>query len=208
MTKSADSPAQTAQNRDRAATEARILAAAQDVFAEKGYDAAGLREIAQAARANLSLISRYFGGKEGLLLALTQRFIDARRAGALGYPPQDTLAAEVYGYLKDRLADDLRHEAMVRLIVSRVAIDPAFRAQALAGMDGEADANFRARIVTLQARGAVPATTQVNLLFAAVTHFSFSVNFFGAMGEWRSDAEIDALFRSFAEAMGQGLPLP
>ena len=36
----------TAHAKDRAATEARILDAARTVFALRGYDAAGLREIA------------------------------------------------------------------------------------------------------------------------------------------------------------------
>ena len=45
----------------------RILAAAAKVFAVKGYGLAGVREIAQAADVNISMISYYFGGKEGVL---------------------------------------------------------------------------------------------------------------------------------------------
>jgi AcrR family transcriptional regulator len=45
----------------------RILAAAAVVFARKGYGSAGIREIAQEASVNVSMISYYFGGKEGLL---------------------------------------------------------------------------------------------------------------------------------------------
>lgn len=194
--------------RDRAATEARILDAAEAAFAARGFDGAGLREIADTAQANLSLISRYFGGKDGLLLALTDRFVAARRANQLSYPPQDTLAQELYRYLHDRLTDDMKNEAMVRLIVNRVAIDPVYRKQAMANMDGQADANFRARVVSLQERGAVPRGTDINLLFATVTHYSFSINFFGAMGEMRTAEEIDILFRAFADAMGNGLPAP
>lgn len=189
--------------RDREATEARILDAARDVFAKRGYDGAGLREVANAAQANLSLISRYFGGKEGLLSALTQRFIAQRREGTLSYPPQKTLADEVYCYLHDRLKDDLTNEAMVRLIISRAAIDPEFRKQTMHNMDAQADANFRLRVDQLVERGDVPEGTDIDLLFASVIHFSFSVNFFGAMIKWRTDAEIDALFRAFADAIGQ-----
>jgi AcrR family transcriptional regulator len=194
--------------RDRAATEARILDAARAVFARRGYDGAGLREVADVARANLSLVSRYFGGKEGLLSALTDRFIAARREGELSYPPQDTLAQEVHRYLHDRLEDDRANEAMVRLIVSRAAIDPGYRERTMHSMDARADANFRVRIDDLRKRGAVPDGTDVDLLFAAVVHFSFSVNFFGAMIGWRTDAEIDALFRAFSDAVGRGLPVP
>ncbi|MGR3867141.1 TetR family transcriptional regulator [Streptomyces graminifolii] len=62
---SQDQPA-PARRRDSAATRAAILKAARETFTERGYDAAGLREIASAAGADTRLISRYFGSKEGL----------------------------------------------------------------------------------------------------------------------------------------------
>ena len=42
----------------------RILAAALEVFAERGFDGARTREIAERAGANLGLLTYYFGGKE------------------------------------------------------------------------------------------------------------------------------------------------
>lgn len=193
--------------KDRAATEARILDAARKVFAQRGYDAAGLREIAETAQANLSLISRYFGGKEGLLDALTDQFVSARREGGLPYPPQDTLRDEIYRYLHAKLRDDLRDEDIVRLLISRAAIDADFRKKGAENLDGKADANFRDRVVGLQERGKVAAELDVDLLFSAVMHVSFSVNFFGAMIGGRPEAEIDALFQSFADALAKGLPV-
>ena len=47
--------------------KSRILSAAAVVFARKGYGAAGIREIAREADVNISMISYYFGGKEGVL---------------------------------------------------------------------------------------------------------------------------------------------
>lgn len=70
------------RKRDAEATAARILAAAQAVFQDKGYERATTREIAERAGINLALISRYFGSKRGLFeeavlphLTLT-RFLD------------------------------------------------------------------------------------------------------------------------------------
>lgn len=51
------------------ATAARIVEAARAVFGEKGYEAAGTREIAQRAGVNVALINRYFGSKAGLFAA-------------------------------------------------------------------------------------------------------------------------------------------
>jgi AcrR family transcriptional regulator len=44
----------------------RLLEVAILCFAEKGFDATGIREIAQKARANSALVHYYFGGKTGL----------------------------------------------------------------------------------------------------------------------------------------------
>ncbi|CCB68122.1 MULTISPECIES: TetR/AcrR family transcriptional regulator [unclassified Hyphomicrobium] len=52
--------------RDASATREAILAAAQRVFTEKGFDGAGLREIATEAGVNAALVNRYFTSKEGL----------------------------------------------------------------------------------------------------------------------------------------------
>jgi AcrR family transcriptional regulator len=57
------------RRRDAAATSAAILAAAKSHFAELGYDRAGLRAIAADAGADVALVKRYFGGKEGLFEA-------------------------------------------------------------------------------------------------------------------------------------------
>jgi len=60
---------------EQKAAKSRILSAAAVVFARKGYGAAGIREIAKEADVNISMISYYFGGKEGVLKEIiTQAF--------------------------------------------------------------------------------------------------------------------------------------
>lgn len=54
-------------------TRARILAAALEVFSERGFDGARTREIALRAGANLGLIKYYFGSKESLWRAAVER---------------------------------------------------------------------------------------------------------------------------------------
>ncbi len=49
---------------------AHLIATATPLFAEKGYKGVGVREIAAAAGVNLSMISYYFKGKEGLYAAV------------------------------------------------------------------------------------------------------------------------------------------
>jgi len=54
------------KKRDAVATRASILAAAHQRFLRESYDGVGLRDIAGDAKVDVALISRYFGGKEGL----------------------------------------------------------------------------------------------------------------------------------------------
>lgn len=48
-------------------TREHIIEAAMRLFAEKGYEATSVRDIATQAQANLALINYHFGSKEGLL---------------------------------------------------------------------------------------------------------------------------------------------
>lgn len=54
------------------ATKARLLEIAAPSFAQKGFAAVSIRELAQAADVNSAQISYYFGGKEGLYQAVLE----------------------------------------------------------------------------------------------------------------------------------------
>src|SRR5436305_14168104 len=56
--------------RDASASRRALLAAAGPLFHERGYEGATVREIGERAGVDPALIARYFGGKEGLYLAV------------------------------------------------------------------------------------------------------------------------------------------
>jgi AcrR family transcriptional regulator len=68
MTKLADSHAHK-RPYDAAASRRALLTAAAELFDERGYERATIREIGDRAGVDPALIARYFGGKEGLYLA-------------------------------------------------------------------------------------------------------------------------------------------
>jgi len=53
----------------RAQREAQILTVAQEVFAERGYQATTMEDVAERVGVTKPLIYEYFGSKEGLLVA-------------------------------------------------------------------------------------------------------------------------------------------
>lgn len=56
-----------------------LIEVATKLFAEKGFDSTSTREIAQNAQLNISLISYYFEGKEGLYKAVISEFAEAMK---------------------------------------------------------------------------------------------------------------------------------
>jgi len=55
----------------------RILDAAERLFAEEGFHVTSLRQITQAAEANLAAVNYHFGSKQALILAVFRRRLDA-----------------------------------------------------------------------------------------------------------------------------------
>lgn len=62
-------PRLKAKHNDSASAKKQLLTAARHAFARKGLSGTSIRDIAQGARVNSSLISYYFAGKDGLYRA-------------------------------------------------------------------------------------------------------------------------------------------
>ena len=52
----------------------RIMVSAAKLFAQKGFAAVGVREIAKDANVNISMVSYYYNGKNELLKALIEKY--------------------------------------------------------------------------------------------------------------------------------------
>ncbi len=73
-------------------TRSNLIAVATPLFAEKGFNGVSVRELATAAGVNVSMISYYFGGKEGLYAeVLNEQFVNLRRVSEIALMDIDPL---------------------------------------------------------------------------------------------------------------------
>ena len=70
-------PRSASTNREqREKSRERILSAALDVFAEKGYEAASISDVTQRAEVSRGLVTYYFATKQSLAAELLDRWLD------------------------------------------------------------------------------------------------------------------------------------
>ncbi|MBS1961120.1 MAG: TetR/AcrR family transcriptional regulator [Bdellovibrionales bacterium] len=67
---------------DSISTKDALLAAAKKVFAAKGFDGATVKDIAEAAGVNVSLVSYHYDGKEKLFRACVEQFATTKLESA------------------------------------------------------------------------------------------------------------------------------
>lgn len=132
--------------RDRHQTEERMLAAAQHLFAERGFHAVSVRDIAAEVGVSHALVHRYLGSKEEILTAVMKRNTGpvlgvARAAGSAG-----EAVPAMFRELRVSRPDYLK--LLARMGMDRVpfaAVRPEFPAYALLIELLKADAAERGR---------------------------------------------------------------
>ena len=67
----------------RFSTKQRILGAAEDLFARRGFAGASLRQVTAAAKVNLAAVNYHFGSKDRLIEEVFRRRLDELNAGRL-----------------------------------------------------------------------------------------------------------------------------
>src|SRR5882724_5769646 len=111
-------------------TRARLMDAALDLLSERGEDGVTLRELTDAAGANVAAVSYHFGSLRSLCDAAIEhaleRYLDAQQEAVSALGPESTveeLAAAFARPMMRALAVAGRDLAVIRL-VARAGIDP------------------------------------------------------------------------------------
>lgn len=123
-----------ARREDGEQTRERLLNAAEELFAERGYHATAIRDIVDRAGCNLAAVNYHFQGKENLYRAVMRRLVAAFRDVLLGRmratthvsdgPPQleAVLASYAQGFIEP-LANRSSSRNLLQLF-SRELLDP------------------------------------------------------------------------------------
>jgi AcrR family transcriptional regulator len=115
------------------ATRDKILQAALEVFAEKGYHRALVDDIVRASRTSKGAVYHHFPNKEALFLALVDEF-SARLAEAVAAAIADAHGAlgKVQAALTAGLETFARHRDLARiLLLESVSLGPAYQSKRL-----------------------------------------------------------------------------
>ena len=122
-------------------TRERILRAALGLFAEKGYEATTMRDVAREAGASLGLAYRYFASKEEFALALYLRLAEESEAWAGEGLSRGTVAERFEAAMLAKLDQVSSHRGPLAALLAR-ALDPDSRLSAL----GEGTAAVREKM--------------------------------------------------------------
>ncbi len=141
------STSQQRREDEKAQRREALIDAAEQVFAERGFDAATLEQVARQARVSRALIYLYFADKTALHFAITERamrhlrarFQAARESAERGL---DQVAAIGRAYMQFAQECPVHFEAMSRFEAHAHTpdkVDPAEQAAMMAGLEVHAE---------------------------------------------------------------------
>src|SRR5882757_1936609 len=111
-------------------TRTRLMGAALDLLSERGEERVSLRELTDAADANVAAVSYHFGSLQALLDGAIEdaleRYLDAQQEAVSALGPESTLEEVAAAFARpmiSALTKGGRDRAAIR-IVARAAIDP------------------------------------------------------------------------------------
>ena len=165
--------AQTARARQADQRRSELIEAALRLFAERGFRATTIADIASATGTAHGLVYHYFGSKDELLAAVLGRYSFLPRLQALLEVSPDRPASEVLSEIAIGLSAMLRDRPeLLRLVVAEAPTNPIV-ATALAKVTGEGlevlTEYLRARIEAGELRVHDPTVPARALFWAIIT---------------------------------------
>jgi AcrR family transcriptional regulator len=173
-------PLQTVERgkRDKELRRQAFIDAATAVFAQRGYDAATTREIAERAGCAEGLIHRYFNGKRGLLLAILEaRGGQVQEDFVAALPDRSTLREEIKTILLWHLETMWERRDFMRVAVSQAAIDSEVGRTINQGAHNERVRLIKEKLRRHQREGRVRPGVDLEAIAQAIAGLGFALGF-------------------------------
>jgi AcrR family transcriptional regulator len=193
--------------RDKEARMRKMIEVALDLFADQGYGPVSTRQIADAAGCSETLLFRYFGGKHGLLQAISKEILDQTE------DPGDSLAdcgdpGELVERYLLRVFEGVRKRApALKVVVAALVNEPDMAADFKRMHDREVDVVAR-ELERLQQSGAVGPDFDVRAVATAIEEAGFALGFLMQVVYGVPRRELESIAGNFAAALSQGLRGP
>lgn len=198
------------RERKKRATRRRIVEAATRLFAERGFDAPTVDEIAAAADVAKGTIYNYFDSKEALLFEfLVELEGEVQREVARFAEAPGPLAAVLEGWLRYQFELNRPHLPFVRVFLSQLVLRAEAFTDHMARLQLYIDPPAMALLGRLQERGLIPADADLGRVAEELKRMHFGLSTLWAMEGPPFEMTYRALrtqVGAFALAVERGLP--
>jgi len=162
-----DRPAKTAKSQR---TRDAILKAAQELFAEQGYERATIRDIAARASIDPAMVIRYFGSKEGLFASATAFDL---RLPDLTAIPKGEIGATLVAHFLELWEGAASNGSLISLLRAAATNDDA--AATVRGIFGSQVVPMLARVVPLPELPMRAGLVATQIMGFAITRYVLKV---------------------------------
>ncbi len=191
---------------DKDARQAAFIEAAMAVFAEKGFDAATTREIAERAGCSEGLIHRYFGGKRGLLLAILRRKSErARDLVREGVPDSDSLHDEVRAIMLWSLDFMWEQRDFMRVTSCQGIVDPEIGRFIGSGLHAERARVIAEKLLRHRDAGRIRDDVDLDAVAQTISGMTYQSGFFLQVVFEMDHQEVRRIVREVARVMIRGI---
>ena len=182
--------------------KSKIMLSAAELFSKKGLDGVGIREIALHSGYNLSLISYYFGGKEGLYKAIfgeySAKILDELKEGQLriaeGELSKDIYLKEMQRVLAAFAGIRVRYPYFFTLLQRELLSDSPVARDIYETVLASFERNLSHYIALAQQAGIVRVDLDPKILFQSMLHVIECSRHFS-----KSDMYLDQIYKIFIE---------
>lgn len=194
---------------DKEARQRALVDAATLTFAEKGFDAATTREIAERAHCSEGLIHRYFGSKHGLLMALLRdKAANVRDVVEANVAGSDDLGDEIEALLLWTLDAMWEQRDFMRVITGRAVVDPEVGRFVGNVLNARRVEIFAERIERHRAAGRVRDDADIETAAQALAGISYQAGFFLQVVFEMDRREAERIARAAARAITNMIAVP